>query len=128
MNTNRLYAFQMLTSDNEFVNKVACIKGLRTLTGMGLKDAKEFVEAVQSEAEVNSGPQEKRIPVVELEPHVLYGAISTMEHGGLSASAIENVHTNLRLAIKSAAEMAIKEDKISVAIDLLEIVDELAGD
>jgi ribosomal protein L7/L12 len=41
-----------MNDSGEFINKVRTIKGLRALSGMPLKEAKEFVERVEREKNV----------------------------------------------------------------------------
>jgi hypothetical protein len=118
MNMNLRYTFRMNTEDNEFVNKVGAIKGLRALSGMGLKDAKEFVEKVQEHGQ--DGLTE-RISVQQLGEHAEKEALDNMQAGGINAFLVGGRNA-VRQSIKDAAVIAIEHDDPKVAIQLLEII------
>jgi len=107
----------MSNAFNEFTDKVATIKGLRTLTGMGLKDAKDFVETVQSLV----GPYEAAISISPLEDSKKDEAIRLMERGGIIAVPAAT-QSDLRDSIKAAAALAVEGNEFSIAIRLLEII------
>ena len=48
----KILTFMMANDEAVFNDKIRCIKGLRALTGLGLREAKEFVEEVQANKKV----------------------------------------------------------------------------
>ncbi len=44
--TTKTFSFKMSSVDGTFYNKVKTIKGLRALTGLGLKETKELSETI----------------------------------------------------------------------------------
>ena len=44
---NKIFSFKMSAPDGTFYNKVKSIKGLRALTGIGLKEAKDLAEDIE---------------------------------------------------------------------------------
>jgi hypothetical protein len=107
----------MTTPFNEFVDKVGCIKGLRTLTGMGLKDAKDFVETVQTQS-----PYEIAIAVSDIDEYEIKDAIRRMEAGGIYTAPV-GTSQDLQESIKQSALLAVESNEFAIAIRLLEIID-----
>ena len=115
----KVLTFAMHTADGEFINKVLSIKGLRKLTGMGLKDAKEFSELVQ-----NNKSLVQSVDIVELDEAEKAEALRMIFEGGISV--LDNAGTarkHLLDSIKAIAVEAVEEGQFDIARDLISILE-----
>lgn len=98
-------------------NKVAAIKAVRQLTGIGLKEAKEVVEEAMTGVVVDlsaSVPDESLISVQES-----YHALAAQ---GLELIQGTNKVEFIVAAIKESAKMAADEEEEELAIMLLDVI------
>jgi succinyl-CoA synthetase alpha subunit len=98
-------------------NKVRAIKGLRKLSGLGLKEAKDFVEGVES----------KDQPVVaQFTPAVegfdLQDAINMLAEGGVRVTRMSGEREDVLGKINAAAVDAVKATEYELAEQLIEVL------
>lgn len=105
--------FTML--NNQFKNKVVCIKAFRRMTGLGLKDAKHFVERVGEERYVTEA-----LPLIDLNHEVF----TQMIEGGIEAKVLDP-RFEMTDAIQKIAEQALAERDFTIATPLVELLETL---
>lgn len=102
--------------DGSNTNKVAAIKALRNITGAGLKESKDWIEAARDGE------------MVELE-HYPSGVIgdSYLDHENLEREGYEIINSNTKIdfileAIRQSAKMAVDEGENELGTLLLNIL------
>ena len=98
-------------------NKVQAIKGLRKLSGMGLKEAKDFLEDVERKAVPVVA---KIIPVVE--GFDLHDAITMLAEGGAAVTAMSGEREDILGKINAAAVDAVRATEYELAEELIEVL------
>lgn len=106
------------TDDGKFIDKVKSIKGLRQLTGLSLKDSKNFVEEVQDKKSltiemniVNSGKEQTE-------------AFSLLKAGGISViNNDKESRTVLINEIKETATRALTAEQYDIVRSLVNILE-----
>ena len=108
---------KMASYDGILNYKVRCIKGLRLLTGMGLKEAKEFVEAVQANSthiasvHVTDNDNDYR------------NAVDLLKMGGITLQRDSVlVLAKLQPRMKDLAKDALDGDQFELAKDILDLI------
>ena len=101
--------------DKQFKNKVMCIKAFRRLTGLGLKDAKYFVERVADETYVTEA-----LPLIDLNREVFDLLIA----GGIEARVLDS-RFEMADAIQKIAEKALTERDFTIATPLVKLLEVL---
>jgi hypothetical protein len=116
-----VFTFSIRTDDGEFINKILSIKGLRKLTGMGLKEAKELLELVQKNKSLVQS-----VDILELDEAEKADALRMIFEGGISVIDLDNAGTaskHLLDSIKSVAVKAVEEGQFDIARDLISILE-----
>lgn len=103
--------------EDGFGNKVLAIKGFRKLTGMGLKESKDFLEAAADKAH----------PVVaQLTPVVrdfdLQDAINMLEEGGVKVTGMSGEREDVLGKINAAVVDAVRATEYELAEQLIEVL------
>jgi len=99
------------------VNKVTAIKALRLLTGLGLKEAKDFIECVMD-------TQSKTITFVP-NPNTVHTteAIENLASGGFTyVEDLSADREGVLKELKKLTKMAVEKDQSDIAMDLLNLL------
>lgn len=107
---------------NSIYNKVVVIKALRSLTGLGLKEAKDAIEAM-----VDNAGRPHLIEVtttLSMNELLRCDEIKTLADGGFTPTNITTKRAVILGAIRSAAKMAINEKEHELAIALTNVLKE----
>lgn len=109
--------FTMIAPDGTFCNKIRVIKGLRNLTGMGLKEAKKLSEEIQNR---NSLTISVNVTTIDLEE-----IISLIQSGGISVIDTNNDIDQDKLIehIKNAIFSAVNSSHYDIARSLLGVLE-----
>lgn len=114
----KVLTFSMATNDGEFVNKVQSIKGLRALTGLGLKEAKEFSEEIHEKKTLT-----KAVDIIN-KPEEQTDAIKMIVSGGISVQDNDNMARKMLLSdIKDIASKAVESEQYDIARSLITILE-----
>ena len=102
--------------------KVACIKAARSLTGLGLKDAKDFIELAMDTgtAEVTLyGPMDPKILGSE--------EVDTLRREGFRINGLADKKDAILRSTKTSARIAIDDGEYELAIDLVKVLQQHDG-
>jgi len=116
---NKTFSFKMSSVDGEFYNKVKSIKGLRALTGLGLKEAKELSENI-ADAYPNAYTTS-----LKLNPDVnsVKDGIDDIVEGGIAViDNSEPVRVELLSNIQDIGAAAISNGQYDIAQALLDLL------
>lgn len=97
-------------------NKVTCIKAWRTVTGLGLKEAKDAVEAV-----MEGKPTILETSLAPDHPE-LRNALAVIQGENMVVSTQNTTKATVLRAVESAAKLSLDNGEYDLAIDLTEIL------
>ena len=98
-------------------NKIQAIKGLRKLSGLGLKEAKDFVEGVEGKAHPVVA---QFVPAVE--GFDLQDAINMLAEGGVKVTGMSGEREDILGKINAAAADAVRATEYELAEELIEVL------
>lgn len=101
-------------------NKVAAIKGIRSLTGIGLKEAKEFIE------EVMETGMTRRIAFSAPKNKVVQEEFNRLADSGFAVEISGDNRNKVKDELKKLIKMAVENDQNDIAIELLKVKDNIS--
>ena len=113
-----MITLKLNTSDGKFINKIEAIKGLRSATGLGLKESKELVERTAA-----GFPESVRenIPPVDDPTKVMDGK-RLMSSGGVSFIVVDLRRSEVLTALRDLVKVAVGKSQYDLADQLLTIL------
>jgi len=110
--------YQLIQETNIANKKVGAIKGIRGIFGLGLKEAKEFVEAAMA-----GGPVDMLDPITGLPLAASEHYFNTLSGTGFividpSSKSTMDINVNIKETIK----LALDADRVDIAEGLLKIL------
>lgn len=102
-------------------NKVACIKAWRQISGLGLKEAKDAVEAV-----MENQPQVIEI-VNKPDENVMRECLQVLRAEGMLVVTQSPVRDIALRAVETSAKLALENHEYDLAIDLTNILKKYNG-
>ena len=114
-----MYTLRVITGDGKLTQKISAIKGLRMLTGAGLKDAKEFVEQAQ-----DAFPQPIQVDLESTGDHAkLVEGKALVAEAGLAAADIGDPRrTDVFDGLRALTRLAVEKQQYGLADRLLTIL------
>lgn len=116
------YEITCFASD-EVTNKVLAIKGLRGLTGFGLKEAKAIIDQI-----IDGGTIDGNAVVVDGcipdSQDARDGIVAIEGAGGFKVELLD-VYKQLRLLLQEAAKLSIDLDRLHATRDIIQVIDDL---
>jgi hypothetical protein len=107
----------MATTDGKLNDKVRSIKGLRLLTKMGLREAKEFVETVEAATTHTAS-----VPVTADENEYLEAAELMIQGGIVIERNSLHAKANIQQRLKDTAKYAVETDQFILAKEILDLI------
>ncbi len=114
--------FELFTQPNAFVqDKVTPIKAIRIITGLGLKEAKDLVDAAMNGQRVSFEEQDERYRNASI-PYSCDAELDNIRRVGLSVVEFAIANFEILEKVKSLSVEAVGASEYDVAISLLEIL------
>jgi hypothetical protein len=115
---NKPYTFEMTTHDGEFIGKIDSVKGLRALFHLGLKEAKDLAEEIQTKKKLT------RSFFITADEETLKYGLNLCEAGGISITNNRPAARNTLLnELRATAARAVECEQFDIARKLIDILE-----
>ena len=108
-----------LSTDFGTGQKVACIKAIRTLTGLGLKEAKDLVDVCQDGKSAVIDVSDVQIAYLRDNGRTVENELRNIRDAGYNVEAIGDVTDVIMLQLTTLAKEAVDASKFGLAHDLI---------